>query len=220
MEGPEAASQGRKENSGEATVEAPASSLAQGKMQTAAITERISKSGSKNDLSMGPAKSAEPDESEIQKRSLGEIRLAKPKVRRSSNVQANGEMEPALEENSSELPGGENSLGANLAESSKQPAAPQAPVATGGDVKPARLISSAPPSYPALARAQHTAGDVRIDALIDATGRVTTMKVVSGPALLHQAAMDALRRWKYEAATLDGKPVAMHLTVTIQFRLQ
>jgi len=187
-------------------------------MQTAAITERISKSGSKNDLSTGPAKSAEPDESEIQKRTLGEIRLAKPKVRRSNNVQANGEMEPALEENNSELPGGENSLGANLAESSKQPAAPPAPV--GGDVKPARLISSAPPSYPALARTQHIAGDVRIDALIDATGRVTTMKVVSGPALLHQAAMDALRRWKYEAATLDGNPVAMHLTVTIQFRLQ
>jgi TonB family protein len=218
MEGPEAASQGRKENSGGATVEAPASSLAQGKMQTAAITERISKSGSKNDLSMGPAKSAEPDESEIQKRSLGEIRLAKPKVRRSNNVQANGEMEPALEQNSSELPGGQNSLGANLTESSKEPAAPPAPV--GGDVKPARLISSAPPSYPAMARTQHIAGDVRVDALIDATGRVTTMKVVSGPSLLHQAAMDALRRWKYEAATLDGKPVAMHLTVTIQFRLQ
>lgn len=222
MEGPEAASQGRKANSGEATAEAPApapaSSVAQGKMQTAAITERISKSGSKNDLSTGPAKSAEPDESEIQKRSLGEIRLAKPKVRRSNNVQANGEMEPALEENSSELPVGENSLGANLAESSKQPAAPPAPL--GGDVKPARLLSSAPPSYPALARTQHIAGDVRVDALIDATGRVTTMKVVSGPSLLHQAAMDALRRWKYEAATLDGKPVAMHLTVTIQFRLQ
>jgi len=220
MEGPEAASQGGKANSGGATVEVPAptSSLAQGKMQTAAITERISKSGSKNDLSMGPAKSAEPDESEIQRPSLGEIHLAKPKVRRSNNVQANGEIEPALEQNSGELPGGQNSLGANLTESSKEPAAPPAPV--GGDVKPARLISSAPPSYPALARTQHISGDVRIDALIDATGRVTTMKVVSGPALLHQAAMDALRRWRYEAATLDGKPVAMHLTVTLQFRLQ
>jgi protein TonB len=71
-----------------------------------------------------------------------------------------------------------------------------------------------------LARSQHIAGDVRIDALIDANGRVSTMKVVSGPTLLHQAAMDALRQWRYQAATLDGKPVAMHLTVTIQFRLQ
>jgi outer membrane biosynthesis protein TonB len=38
--------------------------------------------------------------------------------------------------------------------------------------------------------------------------------------LLHQAAMDSLRQWKYQAATLDGKPVPMHLTVTVQFRLQ
>jgi protein TonB len=127
-------------------------------------------------------------------------------------------MEPSLEVNS-ELTSGENSLGANLAEGS-QPAAPAAPAPAGGDVKPAHLISSVAPSYPALARTQHIAGDVRVDALIDVTGRVTTMKIVSGPSLLHQAAMDALRQWKYQSATLDGKPVPMHLTVTIQFRLQ
>jgi protein TonB len=93
-------------------------------------------------------------------------------------------------------------------------------VPVGGDVKPAHLISSVPPSYPALARTQHVAGDVRIDALIDVNGRVSAMKVVSGPSLLHQAAMDALRQWKYQPALLDGKPIAMHLTVTLQFRLQ
>jgi protein TonB len=71
-----------------------------------------------------------------------------------------------------------------------------------------------------LAKNQHVAGDVRIDALIDANGRVTTMKVISGPTLLHQAAMDALRQWKYQPASLDGKPVPMHLTVTLQFRMQ
>jgi protein TonB len=71
-----------------------------------------------------------------------------------------------------------------------------------------------------LARNQHISGDVRIDALIDANGHVTTMKVVSGPTLLHQAAMDALRQWKYQPATLNGNTVPMHLTVTIQFRLQ
>ena len=93
-------------------------------------------------------------------------------------------------------------------------------MAVGGDVTPARMISSVPPVYPALAKTQHISGDVRVDALIDATGRVTTMKVISGPSLLHQAAMDALRQWKYQPASLDGKPASMHLTVTIQFRLQ
>ena len=61
---------------------------------------------------------------------------------------------------------------------------------------------------------------MRVDALMDANGRVSSMKVVSGPVLLHQAAMDALHQWKYQPATLDGKPVSMHLTVTVQFRLQ
>jgi outer membrane biosynthesis protein TonB len=46
------------------------------------------------------------------------------------------------------------------------------------------------------------------------------MNVVSGPTLLHQAAMDALKQWKYQPASLDGKAVPMHLAVTIRFRLQ
>jgi protein TonB len=117
-------------------------------------------------------------------------------------------------------PVSENGLVAVLPSSRKQPAAPPAPIPVGGDVKPARLISSTPPLYPTLAKTQRVSGNVVIDALIDATGRVTTMKIVSGPTLLHQAAMDALRQWKYQPATLDGKPVPMHLTVSIQFRLE
>ena len=110
--------------------------------------------------------------------------------------------------------------GGLVAGNSKQPVAPAVPLPVGGDVKQARLLSSIPPVYPQLARAQHIAGAVLIDALIDANGRVSSMKVVSGPVLLHQSAMEALRQWKYQAATLDGKTVPMHLTVTIQFRLQ
>jgi protein TonB len=45
------------------------------------------------------------------------------------------------------------------------------------------------------------------------------MKVLSGPTPLQQAAMDALRQWKYQPAMLDGKAVPVHLTVTLQFRL-
>ncbi len=71
-----------------------------------------------------------------------------------------------------------------------------------------------------MAKAQHVSGNVTVDALIDANGRVTTMKVVSGPSLLQQAAMDALKQWKYQPAMLDGKAVPMHLSVTIQFHLQ
>jgi protein TonB len=188
-------------------------------MQAATITERIPKESSNSDISSSPANSIHVVEPEPKRPSLGAVRLAKPKVRHAAGVQVNGEAEPTLELNNETL-SAENSLGAGFAESSTQPAAPAAPVRMGGEVTPAHMISSVPPIYPALAKTQHIAGDVRIDALVDATGRVTTMKVVSGPSLLHQAAMDALRQWKYQAATLDGKAVSMHLTVTIQFRLQ
>jgi TonB family protein len=214
-------SSGTKASAVNAVAETPApatSTLTQGKMQSAAITERIPKSNSGKDVIKAPENSVEVVEPET-KKSLGAVRLAKPKMRHSASVQANGEAEPELELSNETLSTG-NSLSTNFSESSKQPAAPAAVVAVGGDVKAARLISSVPPSYPALAKTQHVAGDVRVDALVDATGRVTTMKVVSGPSLLHQAAMDALRQWKYQAATLDGKAVPMHLTVTIQFRLQ
>ena len=90
----------------------------------------------------------------------------------------------------------------------------------GGDVKPAKLIKSVPPVYPAMARSQHVSGNVQIDALIDADGNVSAMKVLSGPALLRQAALESLKQWRYQAAVLDGNPTSMHLTVVIQFRAQ
>ena len=94
-----------------------------------------------------------------------------------------------------------------------------APVRVGGDVKPAKLLTSVPPLYPTFAKNQRVEGDVRVDAMVDVNGRVTAAKAVSGPTLLQQAAVDALRQWKYQPATLDGKPVPMRLTVTIQFRI-
>jgi protein TonB len=95
-----------------------------------------------------------------------------------------------------------------------------APAPVGGDVKPAQLLKSVPPEYPQMARNQRVSGNVQIDALIDADGNVSSMKVLSGPPLLHQAALNALKQWKYQPAELDGKPTSMHLTVTIQFRTQ
>jgi protein TonB len=152
------------------------------------------------------------------KSSLGEVRLATPKVTQRGNSQVGGQNDSGLDLGSDQPDSTDGALGSGLAASASQPAAPPLPV--GGDVKPAKLIASVPPVYPALAKSQHVSGDVRIDALIDNTGHVTTMKIVSGPTLLHQAAMDSLRQWKYQPASLDGKPVQMHLTVTVQFRLQ
>jgi TonB family protein len=206
----------------DSNVHSVASSSSAAKLQPAAISERVSNPAAATvDASKTPNPASDEAEPEIKRPSLGNVRLAKPKVNHSARTPLNGDAEPPLEVGNEQLPASESPLSGGLLEGgAKQPLAPAAPVPVGGDVKPARLISSVPPAYPALARTQHVAGDVRVDALIDANGRVSTMKVVSGPTLLHQAAMDALRQWKYQPATLDGKPVAMHLTVTLQFRLK
>jgi TonB family protein len=162
----------------------------------------------------------EPVSAEVKKPVLGEIRLAAPKVSQNRKAQSVSEADAGNLLSDGETENTADSLGTGLVVGNKQPAAPAAPLPVGGDVKQAKLISHVPPVYPALAKNQHVSGNVTIDALIDATGRVTTMKIVSGPTLLHQAAMDALKQWKYQPATLDGKAVPMHLTVTLQFRLQ
>jgi protein TonB len=90
----------------------------------------------------------------------------------------------------------------------------------GGQMQKARLITSVLPVYPPLAMKNHVTGDVTVDALIDATGKVTIVKVISGPSLLREAAMDALRLWTYEPAWLDGHAVSTHLTVTVKFHFK
>lgn len=99
-----------------------------------------------------------------------------------------------------------------------RPAPPEGAVRLGGEVQPARLIHATLPVYPELARTSRTAGDVTLDALVDAQGNVRDVKVISGPVLLQEAAKAALRQWKYEPARLDGQPTTMHLTVTVKFR--
>ena len=162
-----------------------------------------------------PSPRATPPVEEPKKPALGDVRLAKPLVNRGKAASAPGESEPSLDVTSN----------ANNAEplsglSTSHRNEPTAPVPIGGDVKPAKLIKSVQPVYPAMAKSQHVSGNVQIDALIDADGNVSAMKVLSGPTLLRDAALQSLKQWKYQPAELDGKPTTMHLTVTLQFRAQ
>jgi TonB family protein len=176
----------------------------------AAVTERIAQPASE------PA--TEPA-LEPKKPGLGEVHLASPTMNRPSTTQDDAVTAPAISaDNAGTNPTG---LGSGLATAGiKQNAGPEVPLPTGGDVKTAVLLSKVAPVYPVLAKNQHISGNVVIDALIDANGRVGAMKVLSGPALLQQAAMDALKQWKYQPASLDGNPVSVHLMVTLQFRGQ
>jgi protein TonB len=90
-------------------------------------------------------------------------------------------------------------------------------VKVGGDVKAPRLISSVLPLFPTVAKEAGITGDVVIRASIGKKGDVGHMEIVSGPAMLHQAALQALRRWKYQPATLDGEPIDTQILVTVKF---
>jgi TonB family protein len=90
----------------------------------------------------------------------------------------------------------------------------------GGRVKEPHLVSSFPPSYPVAARQAGVEGPVTIDAVIDASGKLTSMKVVSGASLLQRAALDSLRTWRYEPGYLNDKPVSVKTSITVYFHLR
>jgi TonB family protein len=89
-----------------------------------------------------------------------------------------------------------------------------------GRMKEPQLVSRSVPSYPAMAKQAGIEGEVTIDAVIDNTGKLTSMKVVSGALMLQQAALDSLRNWKYEPGYLDDKPVPVRTSITVKFRLR
>jgi len=148
------------------------------------------------------------------KPTVGEVHLATPVLNRPEESQSGNDAEPTIDSN----PASNTDPLAGLAAGHGKE--PTAPVPIGGDVKQARLLKSVPPIYPSTARTQHISGAVKIDALIDANGNVSSVTVLSGPGMLHQAALVAVKQWKYEPAQLNGKPTPVHLTVTVQFHGQ
>jgi TonB family protein len=90
----------------------------------------------------------------------------------------------------------------------------------GGDVRPPVLTLRIEPVYPEAARKIHAEGTVVVDAVISATGVVEEVRVVkSAHPLLDAAAVDAVGRWRYSPATLNGQPVRVLLSVTVRFSL-
>src|ERR1700674_1155358 len=94
-----------------------------------------------------------------------------------------------------------------------------APLRVGGHVRPPKAIVQVRPEYPPLARQAHIQGEVQVDAILDEQGNVIDMKIVSGPPLLYQAALDALKKWKYEPTCLNDQPIAVEMIVKISFQL-
>lgn len=92
-------------------------------------------------------------------------------------------------------------------------------VAPKHEVQPPVLIKKVAPEYPKKARKNHVEGTVRLHAIIDKDGSVRDLEVLSGDPLLTDAAVKAVRQWRYEPVQLDGKSVAFDTTIEVVFAL-
>lgn len=92
-------------------------------------------------------------------------------------------------------------------------------VRVGGDVQQAKLVKSNPPAYPVLARRARIEGTVRLQAIISKDGSVRKVEVISGHAVLAQAASEAVQQWRYKPTELNGEPVEVVTNIDVVFKL-
>ena len=81
------------------------------------------------------------------------------------------------------------------------------------------LIQEVRPVYPPIAKAARVSGTVVLQATISKSGTITNLRVVSGNAMLQQAALDAVRSWRYKPYLLNGEPVEVDTTINVVFNL-
>lgn len=115
-------------------------------------------------------------------------------------------------------------LGAGLVNIPAPPAPPpvrrQEPLRPGGLIKYPAKVHHVPPIYPRIAQDARVSGIVILEAIIGVDGRVQDVRVVRSKPLLDQAAIDAVRQWRFTPTLLNGVPVPVILTVTVNFALQ
>jgi protein TonB len=81
------------------------------------------------------------------------------------------------------------------------------------------LIYKLTPTYPAIAKASGMQGTVVLEATISTSGTIENLRVISGPIMLQQAALDAVKQWRYRPFLLNGQPIEVATTVNVVFKL-
>ncbi len=87
-------------------------------------------------------------------------------------------------------------------------------------VQQAFLTQRVQPVYPPLAVQMRLEGTVQLHAIIGRDGAVTAVEVLSGHSILAQAALEAVRQWRYRPTLLNGRPVEVETYITVIFQLQ
>jgi len=81
------------------------------------------------------------------------------------------------------------------------------------------LLQKTQPVYPPIAKAARVSGTVVLQATISKTGTIENLRIINGPAMLQQAAMDAVKSWRYRPYLLNNEPVEVETTVNVIFTL-
>lgn len=97
-------------------------------------------------------------------------------------------------------------------------AAPQKLRISSG-VAEGNLVNRVEPQYPQMAKVAHVQGDVVLQALISKNGAIENLRAVSGHPILIQAAMEAVKQWRYKPYLLNGEPVEVETTITVKFHM-
>ena len=100
------------------------------------------------------------------------------------------------------------------------PTPPKRTTPVSGGVLTGKAISKPQPAYPPIAKAARASGAVVVQITVDESGRVVSASAVSGHPLLQQAAVNAVRNWRFSPTMLSGQPVKVTGTVTVNFTLQ
>lgn len=98
-------------------------------------------------------------------------------------------------------------------------AAPPPPLAISAAVAMTLLVQKKLPVYPLIARQAGVSGTVQLEALISQAGVIEDLHVVNGPALLRQAALDAVRAWRYRPYMVNNKPREVKTAINVTFSL-
>ena len=98
-------------------------------------------------------------------------------------------------------------------------AAPQKPLRVSSGVVAGNKISGPNPVYPAIAKTARIQGQVVLQATISKQGTIEGLHAVSGPPMLYQSAIDAVRQWRYKPYILNGEAVEVETTIQVNFTL-
>jgi protein TonB len=99
------------------------------------------------------------------------------------------------------------------------PPPPTKPVRVGQGIREPQKILHVPPEYPQLAVLSRVEGTVVLEAVLDETGKVDRVRVLTSVPLLDAAAIRAVQRWRYTPTLLNGVPVQVLMTITVKFTL-